>query len=73
MKIKRFFEIRFIDTQYSREELLDFTQDHIARLAAQNGGGEFNELLAATDTAYANFGGTVGSELTARAIARARS
>ncbi|MCA9202480.1 MAG: hypothetical protein KDA59_05530 [Planctomycetales bacterium] len=73
LKISRFFETQFTSRQFSRAELLDFTQDHLGRLGQQNDAGQYDEMLSATSAAYEAFGGTVSSEMTAGAIGKART
>lgn len=73
LKIARFFEIQFADNDFSSAELLDFTQDHLGRLAEKNTDGRYDTMLAATGNVYEAFGGTVSNEKTAAAIGKART
>ena len=73
MKLARWFEIQFSDKDFSIAELLDFSQDHLGRLATQNTDDRYDEMLTATTTAYEGLGGTVSNETTAQAVQKART
>jgi len=72
LRISRYFENPFDDREISDDEIRDFTVDHLSRVTAA-GDADFDEILAATDTALQNFSGKVSSESTALAIRKART
>ncbi len=68
IELVRYFGILFMNPKISRERLKDFTESHIARLAANNPGGIFTTILTDITNAYTNFFGDLSSELTNLAV-----
>ncbi len=68
IELAKYFRILFMSVNLSRERLKDFTESHIARLAANNPGGIFTTILNDITNAYNNFFGDLSSELTNVAV-----
>lgn len=66
ISIERLFQLIFADSQISRAELRLFTEDHLAKLRAQNMSGpfagQFVSLITATETAFNRFIDTLSAE-----------
>ena len=71
MDPSRFFEVAF--ASLSTRSLLDFTHDHIHRLASHNDKGQHDELLSDTASRYEALGGKDASEQTKLAVQKART
>jgi hypothetical protein len=69
----RFFINPFDDEGISVEELTDYSVAHLAALTANNPGGQFNLLIAATDTLHTALGGKVSTETVQLGIQMART
>ena len=63
----------FDDAAISLDELLDYSTDHLAALTANNPGGQFSLLIAATETRRTALGGKVSAETVQLGIQMART
>ena len=70
--LHRFLENPFDDRQISLAELLDFSSDHLARMIANNPGGELAARITATTSALTLVQDSAVDDLTKRAVRKAR-
>jgi len=73
MDTSRYFEVQFASKNLSTRSLLDFSHDHLHRMAGQNADGQHDDLLADTASRYEALGGKDASEQTKLAIQKART
>ncbi len=73
MDPSRYFEIEFASKNLSTHSLLDFTHDHIHRLASHNAKGQHDEILSDTASCYEALGGKDATEQTKLAVQKART
>ena len=59
--LKRFFNNPFLDRDISLTELQAFSEDHLAKLSAANGGAQFDAMLTDTGAAHAAYFGELGN------------
>jgi hypothetical protein len=69
----RVFLNPFDDEEISIDEVLSYTPAHLAALIANNPAGQFDALIAATDTVLGALGGTVTDETVKLGIQKART
>ena len=69
--LSRLFTNWFSNKNFTPTRKLSFADDTRSRIAANNGGGEFDVLLPLLDAAIVSAGGTTGSENVAKAVRRA--
>jgi hypothetical protein len=66
--LRTYFTVVFDTPRISDDKLRKFVEVHLKRLAANNPGGIFSSLLAATTTAYDDYFGAITDEDTKAAI-----
>lgn len=57
VRLQSFLRNPFSDRDITLSEKKKFTEDHLARLSAQNSSGQYTAMLSATNTAYGNYYG----------------
>jgi hypothetical protein len=72
IRLTRFLENPFDDRDISLAELLSFSTDHVARMTANNAGGELTARLTATSSALALVQDSATDDQTKKAIRKAR-
>jgi len=75
MRPERYADIQFDSRNISYADLVDFSGDHLARLAEYNGkvGGKFDELVAHTSDAYEALGGEASGLGLSKAIQKSKT
>ena len=68
MNMETFFKNHFDTKEISDDNIRKFTEIHLQRMAAKNGGGEFTQMITATTTAYTNYFGSMTDEDTKFAV-----
>lgn len=68
LNFESFFKNHFNTKDVSDDNIKKFSQDHIARIVANNGGGTFTTILTDTTTAYTTYFGSITDEDLAFAI-----
>jgi hypothetical protein len=68
MRLETFFKNHFNTKEISDDNMRKFTEIHLQRLAAKNGGGAFSTMITDTTTAYTNYFGSMTDEDTKFAI-----
>ena len=68
MNMETFFKNHFNTSKISDDNLRKFTEIHLQRMAAKNGGGEFTTMITDTTTAYTNYFGSMTDEDTKFAV-----
>lgn len=70
--LARYLDNPFDDKEISEAELAAFTTDHLARMIANNGSGEFTARITATQSSFALFADCVTDDGARLAIRKAR-
>ncbi len=73
MDLDRFARNPFLDTDISRDEIVAFTADALPRLAAQDAGGTYAEVIALVAPLFEALGGQLANESAAAGIRQART
>ena len=68
INMETFFKNHFDTKEISDDNIRKFTEVHLQRLAAKNGGGEFTQMITDTTTAYTNYFGSITDEDTKFAV-----
>jgi len=68
INLSTFFKVHFNNNKISDNNLKKFTEIHLQRLAAKNGGGQYTTMITDTTTAYTNYFGKMTNEDTKFAI-----
>lgn len=68
INMETFFKNHFNTNRISDDNMRKFTEIHLQRLAAKNGGGEFTTMITDTTTAYTNYFGSMTDEDTKFAL-----
>lgn len=68
VNLMTFFRNHFDTKEISDDRLRKFSEDHLQRLAANNGNGEYTDLIAAATAAYNGYFGAITDEDTRFAI-----
>lgn len=66
-----FFKVHFDNKNISDDKLKRYTQSHIERMNANNAGGKYTAMIAATTTAYDDYYGAMSAEATNEGIKQA--
>lgn len=62
LHLETIFKNFFADKKISDDHLKEFTEDHLQRLVANNGGGMFAQVLADTQNSYNGYFGNIAGE-----------
>lgn len=69
--LEHFFKLIFDDPHIADERFRSFTEDHLQKLAANNGGGLYTTIIVNVTNAYTNYFGNLTNKATLLAVQKA--